>query len=425
HSHLIDSAMHVIPTSVIRHFGALAAAVATVSSCAPTPPAVAPSPVAITRPDSILIPAPPGGAGLAATLPTTLDSIINAAIADRTAPAVAVAVGRYGRLVYAHSYGRLTYSDTMPKVDEHTRFDMASLTKVVATTTAAMMLEEQGKRDIDRTVASYLPEFNAQDKQGITVRMLLTHRGGLEAFAALWQRFHGRAEYLQQINARPLAYTPGTKMVYSDWDYVLMQAIVERISGESLDTFTETRIFAPLGMMETGFLPDTVNRRHIAPTEVDSIRGLVWGKVHDENANAIGGVSGHAGLFSTAHDVAIFTQMLLNGGTYGTVRLLRPETIARWTAIRDPGSSRTLGWDTPSGQSSAGRYFSPRSYGHTGFTGTSIWTDPERGVWVVLLTNRVYPTRANTKVGPLRRAVADAVQQAILDAPLVDWEARR
>jgi CubicO group peptidase (beta-lactamase class C family) len=360
---------------------------------------------------------------LSPTLPARIDSIINAAIADHAAPAMAVAIGRYNNLIYLHSYGRLTYADTAPAVDEHTRFDMASLTKVVATTTAAMMLEEQGKLDISRTVASYLPEFNAPDKKDITVRQLITHRGGLEAFAPLWATLKGKQQFLAAINSRPLAYPPGTKSIYSDWDYVLMGFIVERITGQTLDAYTAQHIFGPLGMSETGYRPDTVDRRHIAPTEIDTLRGLVWGKVHDENANAMGGVSGHAGLFSTAHDMAIFARMMLNGGSVGSVRLLTPTTIARWTAAQDPGSSRALGWDTPAPHSSAGRYFSPRSYGHTGFTGTSIWTDPERGVWVVLLTNRVYPTRNNQKAGPLRRAIADAVQEAVMDAPLIDWEA--
>jgi CubicO group peptidase (beta-lactamase class C family) len=362
-------------------------------------------------------------AGLSPALPAHIDSIINAAIADHAAPAMAVAIGRYDNLIYLHSYGRLTYADTAPAVDEHTRFDMASLTKVVATTTAAMMLEEQGKLDINRTVASYLPEFNAPDKKDITVRQLITHRGGMEAFAPLWATLKGKQQFLAAINSRPLAYPPGTKSVYSDWDYVLMGFIVERITGQTLDTYTAQHIFGPLGMSETGYRPDTVDKRHIAPTEIDTLRGLVWGKVHDENANAMGGVSGHAGLFSTAHDMAIFARMMLNGGSVGNVRLLAPTTIARWTAAQDPGSSRALGWDTPAPHSSAGRFFSPRSYGHTGFTGTSIWTDPERGVWVVLLTNRVYPTRNNQKAGPLRRAIADAVQEAVMDAPLINWEA--
>jgi len=401
-------------------FGIATVAVAAiiVTACSATVHPVTPSiPVASTATNARVV------AGLSPTLPARIDSIINAAIADHAAPAMAVAIGRYNNLIYLHSYGRLTYADTAPAVDEHTRFDMASLTKVVATTTAAMMLEEQGKLDINRTVASYLPEFNAPDKKDITVRQLITHRGGLEAFAPLWATLKGKQQFLAAINSRPLAYPPGTKSIYSDWDYVLMGFIVERITGQTLDAYTAQHIFGPLGMSETGYRPDTVDRRHIAPTEIDTLRGLVWGKVHDENANAMGGVSGHAGLFSTAHDMAIFARMMLNGGSVGSVRLLTPTTIARWTAAQDPGSSRALGWDTPAPHSSAGRYFSPRSYGHTGFTGTSIWTDPERGVWVVLLTNRVYPTRNNQKAGPLRRAIADAVQEAVMDAPLIDWEA--
>lgn len=311
-------------------------------------------------------------------------------------------------------------------MDEHTRFDLASLTKVIATTTAAMILEDEGRLDIERPVSAYVPELGAPDKRAITVRMLLTHSGGFEAFAPLWRTTRGREGYLRAINERPLAYAPGTKTVYSDWDFVLMQAVVERIAGEPLDAFTARRVWGPLGMTETGFLPDTSLRPHIAPTEIDTVRGgLMWGVVHDENAWAIGGVSGHAGLFASARDLAVFAQMLLQGGSYGPARVVAPTAIARWTARQSRGSSRALGWDTPSEHSSAGSYFSPRSYGHTGFTGTSVWTDPERGVWVVLLTNRVYPTRENSKHVAFRRAVADAVQRAITDAPLMDWEARR
>jgi CubicO group peptidase (beta-lactamase class C family) len=404
----------------------LAAATATGAlACAGTTPTAAPAPSATAT-----APAPVSGLEqapsmeLSPSLPGRVDSLINAAIADHAAPAMAIAIGRYDRLIYLHSYGRLTYDDTAPAVDEHTRFDLASLTKVIATTTAAMMLEEQGRLDINRTVASYLPEFNAPDKKGITVRMLITHRGGLEAFAPLWHTLKGREQYLAAINSRPLAYIPGSKSVYSDWDYVLMGLIVERLTGQTLDTYTAQHIFGPLGMTETGFRPDTVAKRHIAPTEIDSARGLVWGTVHDENADAIGGVAGHAGLFSTAHDLAIFARMMLNGGSVGSVMLLAPTTIARWTAPQDAGSSRALGWDTPALHSSAGRFFSPRSYGHTGFTGTSIWTDPQRGVWVVLLTNRVYPTRKNNKHLELRRDISDAVQEAVMDAPLINWEAQ-
>jgi CubicO group peptidase (beta-lactamase class C family) len=229
-----------------------------------------------------------------------------------------------------------------------------------------------------------------------------------------------------EINRRPLVYAPGSRTIYSDWDLLLVGLLVERIAGEPLDAFVGRRIFAPLGMAHTGYLPTPEERPRIAATEVDSARGgLIWGVVHDPNAWAMGGVAGHAGLFSTAGDLAVFAQLLLNGGEYAGVRLIRPATLARWTAPQLRGSSRALGWDTPSGTSSAGHYFSARSFGHTGYTGTSLWIDPERGVFVVLLTNRVNPTAENQRHVALRRAVADAVMESIVDAPLVDWESRR
>ncbi|MEP6905267.1 MAG: serine hydrolase, partial [Gemmatimonadales bacterium] len=278
----------------------------------------------------------------------------------------------------------------------------------------------------DRTVASYLSGLNAPDKSTITLRMVVTHRGGFEAFAPLFREFRGREQYLRQINLRPLKSAPGTQTVYSDWDMILTQLVIEKITGMPLDRFVQEKVFGPLGMTSTMFTPSPGLRARTAPTEIDTARGgLVWGKVHDENADAMGGVAGHAGLFSTAHDVAIFAQMLLNGGEYGGVRILNPATIARWTARQGKESSRAMGWDTPSAGSSAGRFFSPRSFGHTGFTGTSIWIDPERDLFVILLTNRVDPTRDNNRHVPLRRAISDAVQQAILDAPLIDWEDRK
>jgi len=375
-----------------------------------------------------LTPAAPAAVGMDPGLPAHLDSIVRSAIAEGASPGAAIAVGRYGRLVHLAGYGTLDYAPSSPAVGPETMYDLASLTKVVATNTAAMILEEEGKLDISRTVASYVPELDAPDKAGITVRMLLTHRGGFEAFAPLHLQFRGRAAYFAQINARPLTSAPGTHMVYSDWDFILMQAVVERIAGTTLDQFTESRIFAPLGMTSTRFTPDTSDAallRRIAPTSIDSLRGPLHGVVHDPNAWAMGGVSGHAGLFSTARDLAVFAQMLLNGGSYAGRRLLAPSTLARWTAPQDVGSSRALGWDTPSAVSSAGRYFGPRSFGHTGYTGTSIWIDPERGLFVVLLTNRVNSHGESTRHVQLRRDVADAVQSAVRDAPLVDWEARR
>ncbi|MEO5904389.1 MAG: serine hydrolase [Gemmatimonadaceae bacterium] len=359
-----------------------------------------------------------------------LDSVMIAGIRAGAAPGGALAVGRYGRVVHLKGYGKLDYAPSAGAVDENSIYDMASLTKVIATTSASMVLEEKGLLDLDRTVASYLPEFSAPDKASITVRMIVTHRGGLEAFAALYKNFRGRDQYLAQINARPLKSAPGTETVYSDWDMILQQLIVERITGQTLDRYVDEHVFKPLGMTSTMFNPDTSVFGRIATTELDTAtgglkRGLIHGSVHDENAFAMGGVSGHAGLFSTARDLSIFAQMLLNGGSYNGVRIVKSETLARWTAPQSRESSRALGWDTPSKGSSSGNYFSPRSFGHTGFTGTSIWIDPERGLYVILLTNRVDPTRANNGQVFLRKAVADAAQSAILDAPLINWEKQR
>lgn len=384
------------------------------------------SPTLRMQPVDRIVSATPSTVGMSDALSATLDSLVAVGLTEHAAPSATLAVGRYGRLVHLKAYGRLDTAIASSPVDVNTIYDMASLTKVIATTTAAMILEEQGELDLDRPVASYLPGFNAPDKAGITMRMVMTHRGGLEAFAALYKTFSGREQYLQQINLRPLKSVPGTEMVYSDWDIILTQFVIEKITGTSLDRFVDEKIFRPLGMKSTMYTPDSSLKHRIAPTEIDTARGgLVWGKVHDENADAMGGVAGHAGLFSTAPDLAVFAQMLLNGGLYNGVRIVKAATIARWTAPQTRGSSRALGWDTPSQNSSAGHYFSPRSFGHTGFTGTSIWIDPTRDLFVILLTNRVDPTRNNTRVFALRRAVADAVQQAILDAPLIDWEARQ
>jgi CubicO group peptidase (beta-lactamase class C family) len=387
-----------------------------------------PPPPRIPTVDRLVV-APPAAVGMDSTLPARLDSIVRVAIAEGAAPGASVAVGRFGRLVHLKGYGTLDYAAGSPAVDGGSIYDLASLTKVIATTTSAMILEETGKLDLDRTVRSYLPELDAADKYTITVRMLLTHTGGFEAGAPLYRQARGRAEYLKEINARPLANPPGTQTVYSDWDMVLLQAVIEKVAGMSLDNFADGHVFKPLGMNDTRFDPDTNDRayrRRIAPTTADELRGgPLQGVVHDANAWAMGGVSGHAGLFASARDLATFAQMLLDGGTYATVRIVGPSTIARWTSRQGAGTSRALGWDTPAPASSAGRYFSPRSFGHTGFTGTSLWIDPERGLFVVLLMNRVNSRGEGTRHVQLRRDVSDAVQRAVLDAPLVDWESLR
>jgi CubicO group peptidase (beta-lactamase class C family) len=386
-----------------------------------TPAGAAP---AAAAPPARLVPAAPADVGMSAALPRQLDSIVVAAIADRASPGAAIVVGRYGRLVLERGWGRQSWPPDAPPASDSTIYDMASLTKVVATTTAAMLMEEDGRLDIERPVVSYLPEFNDPEKAPITVRMLLLHTSGMKQYQFLYREVKGRAQYLQRINAKPLLHRPGERFDYTDWNMMVLQQVVERVAGKPLDSLLAERVFGPLGMRDTGFNPPASLKPRIAPTEVQAFRGgQVWGVVHDENAWAMGGVSGHAGLFSSARDLAVFTQMLLNGGEYGGVRILRPETVARWTARQRKDAARSLGWEMPSPRSSAGRYFSPRSFGHTGFTGTSIWADPEKQLFVVLLTNRVDPTRDNPRLGPLRRAVADAVQRAVVDAPLRVWEA--
>jgi CubicO group peptidase (beta-lactamase class C family) len=363
--------------------------------------------------------------GLDTALVGRLDKLVKVAMEEAVAPGVAIAVGRNGRIAYMKGYGHINWDlPGSPAVDTNTLFDLASLTKVVATTTLAMILEEAGQLDLDRTVTSYLPEFNSPEKMGITVRQLLTHNGGLEA-GGNTSGARGREQYLQVINARPLLYEPGTRMIYSDWDMILLQLVLERISGKTLVVLAAEKIFRPLGMTDTQFNPALSLRARIAPTEVDNNRGgLLWGTVHDNNAYMMGGVAGHAGLYSTARDLAVFSLMMLNGGEWEGKRIARPSTISRWTARQGKESSRALGWDSPDGGSSAGQFFSPWSYGHTGFTGTSIWIDPQKDLFVVVLTNAVNPTGRNTRHFILRREVVDAAQQSVLGSRIVNWENR-
>jgi CubicO group peptidase (beta-lactamase class C family) len=400
--------------------GALALTPACSTPPRPTlPPAPPPPPSRLTR-------AAPAAVGMSGALPRRLDSLMRAAIVRRATPGAALVVARHGRVVVDAAWGRQSWAADAPAVTDSTLYDLASLTKVVATTTAAMLLEDDGRLDLDRPVASYLPAFGAPDKAGVTVRMLLLHTSGMQQEQYLYRELRGREQYLQRINAKPLAHPPGTHTEYADWNMMVLQGVVERVAGQPLDALLAARVFGPLGMRDTRFNPPAALRPRIAPTEVQPFRGgLVWGVVHDENAWAMGGVSGNAGLFSSARDLAVFAELLLDGGAYAGVRLLRPETVARWTARQTPASSRALGWDTPAPRSSAGRFFSPRAFGHTGYTGTSLWVDPERGLFVLLLTNRVHPTRENAQIGPLRREVADLVQGAVVDAPVRDWEGRR
>ena len=367
-----------------------------------------------------------------------LDAVIDSALAAGAAPGAALAIGRHGRVVRLRGYGTLDGPGS-PGVTAETIWDLASVTKVVGTTSAAMMLVDDGLLDLDARVIEYLPWWSRGDarKGDVTVRQLLLHRAGLPAFRRWFVEIHGRAAYVDAIANEPLESDPGTSTVYSDIGVMTLALILEEISGRPLDELLEDRLFGPLGMTDTGFRPAAARLRRIAPTEIDPRRGgKLHGRVHDENADAFGGVAGHAGLFSSARDLAAFAQFMLDGGVAracdpslaGTPcrrgrsvseRLIADTTLARFTTRWDDTSTRALGWDTPSDRSSAGDWFSASSFGHTGYTGTSIWMDPENDLWVVLLTNRVNPTRENSKHVELRRAVHDLAARAIVDAPAV------
>ncbi len=360
--------------------------------------------------------APPEEAGFRAGGLEDVDRAMEGFLADKAYPGAVLAVGRDSALVRLKAFGRLSYDPDAAPVTTDTLYDLASLTKVVVTTTMAMILTDEDRLDIDKPVSAFLPRFRGGAKDRVTVRHLLTHSAGLPAVAPLYRELKGKAAYVDRIQQMDLAYEPDTQSVYSDLGEILLGEVLERVAGEPIDAFARRRILDPLGMKDTLFRPGPELLPRIAPTENDPWRGRVLrGEVHDENAFALGGVSAHAGLFGTAPDLARFAQMLLNGGVYDHRRIVSRATLDRFTRRADvPGSSRALGWDTPSPGSSAGSLLSPDSFGQTGFTGTSIWIDPERRLFVILLTNRVHPTRENDAVPKVvRAAVADAVVRAL------------
>lgn len=348
-----------------------------------------------------------------------VDRIIDGFIADGAFPGAVVAVGHRGVLAHLQAFGNLTYATDAPAVTTETLYDLASLTKVVATTTVAMTLVGQERLDLDAPVQDFLPLFAGEGKEKVTVRHLLTHSSGIDWWAPLYQEVQGKAAYLERIQVMPLVNKPGSKTVYSDLGLILLGEILERVAGAPLDTLASERVFDPLGMKDTLYNPGPELLARVAPTEEDPAwRGrLVHGEVHDENAFALGGVAPHAGLFGTAEDLARLAQMILNGGVFEHRRIVPRATLAEFTRLAGlPDSTRALGWDTKSPEgSSAGTLFSPNSFGHTGFTGTSIWIDPERELFLILLTNRVHPTRDNKLIRKVRPAVADAVVRGLAD----------
>lgn len=345
-----------------------------------------------------------------------LDSIINIAIHDSAFPSAQLVVAKDGLIAYNKSFGRLTYDANARQTSPQTMFDVASLTKVVATTTAVMKLYDEKEMSLDDKVSRFIPQFGEGRKSEITLRHLLTHTSGLPPFRQLW-KFVPEAKFAaDSVYATTLVANPGDTTIYSDLGFITLGKIVEKVSGKRLDVYVKENFFEPLGMTRTMFKPPQELWDNVAPTEFDSLwrKRLVQGTVHDENAEFLGGVSGHAGLFSSLSDLAIFMQVLMNGGTYNGVRYMNSSAIELFTKKQSEKSSRALGWDTKSPMgSSAGRLFSPSSFGHTGFTGTSIWADPERNLFVILLTNRVHPTRANLKIAKVRPAVHDAVIEAL------------
>lgn len=330
-------------------------------------------------------------------------------------PGAVVAIGMQGRLVALRSFGRMWSAPDAPAMPCDAIFDLASLTKVVGTTTAAELLYDRGLLDLDRPVIAYLPSFAGTPGHAqITVRHLLSHSSGLFTTDLLWQHSASRQALLALIDRMPVAWAPGSRYQYRDENMILMGEIVEHISGKPLDRFLHDRAFVPLGMKDTGFNPPARLLARIPPTEQDDVfrHRLVRGVVHDENAYVLGGVAGHAGLFSTAHDLAKLAELYLRGGK----GLLRPASIAAFTTrqTEPPGTSRALGWDMPDAAGSfAGPRAAPDALIHTGFTGTSLYIDRQRDAFIVLLSNRVNPTRDNKRIFDARIAIHTAILAAI------------
>ncbi|MDI6767988.1 MAG: glycoside hydrolase family 3 N-terminal domain-containing protein, partial [Bacteroidota bacterium] len=348
---------------------------------------------------------------------TMLDSIMTNAINDSAFPGAQLAVVKDGAIVLNKSYGKQTYKRDSPATNNETIFDIASVTKVVATTLAIMKLYDEEKIRLDDSVMKYIPEFGNKGKEKITIRNLLLHNGGLPAFKRLFLTCKSPQEVLDSVYQTEMIYKVGDSTVYSDFDFILLGKIIEKISSVTLDKYVDSVFFKPLGMTSTIYNPLSSVWRMIAPTEYDSVyrKRLIQGEVHDENAFALGGVSGHAGLFSTASELSIFLQMIMNGGSYAGKQYLKSETIKLFTTRKNNRSTRALGWDTKTmnGYNSAGSLFGEKSFGHTGFTGTSVWVEPEKKIFIILLTNRVYPTRNNSKIMQIRPKVHDAVIRAL------------
>ena len=364
--------------------------------------------------------AAPATVGMSAKRLETIDRVVTRGIKAGGFPGAAVVVGRKGAAVWEKGFGRIDWATSSSRVSAtETIYDLASLTKVIGTTTAVMILFDEGRIQLDAPVVTYLPEFTGGYKDSVTVRQLLEHRSGLPADRDLWRIAHSPAEARQVVLDAPLECKPGQCYIYSDLGAITLGMMVERVTGQGLDVFLHERVFAPLGMVNTFFKPADSLKSRVAPTEVSPPRGYpLKGEVHDENAYALGGVAGHAGLFSTASDLSIFAQMILEGGEYKGVRIVSDSTVKLFTT-RAAGS-RALGWAMADGQWGSGRFMSEGSFGHVGYTGTSLWIDPDREMFVILLTNRVHAARARRPaqvIADVRADLTDAAAIAVTDVP--------
>ena len=361
----------------------------------------------------------PAAVGMSSARLSTIDRVVQRGVDAGGYPGAAVVVGRKGYSVLSRGFGALDWTGRARVTSRESIYDLASLTKVVATTTAMMLLYDAGTVDIDAPVSRYLPDFSGGLRDQVTVRHLLTHRAGLPAGRELWRIAKTPAEARAAVLASPIQCTPGSCYEYSDLGADLLGFVAEAASGQTLDAFLERRVFAKLGMTDTHFRPDAMSSVRIAPTEIAPPRGYpLRGEVHDENAYALGGVAGHAGLFSTAEDLSVFAQMLLDGGVYNGVRVVSDSAVALFT--KRAAGHRALGWDTCDGGAGCGQYMSERAFGHTGFTGTSLWIDPDRQMFVILLTNRVHAARARRPskvIADVRNDLADAAVLAVMDDP--------
>jgi uncharacterized protein YbbC (DUF1343 family) len=363
-----------------------------------------------------------------------IDAVVADAIAAHRLPGAVVLVGRGDAVVFRRAYGSRALDPAREPMTVDTIFDLASLTKVVATTTAVMMLLEDGRVRLTDPVATFIPEFGRYGKDRITIRDVLTHMSGLRPDLDLADPWTGHDEAIRRTSEETPTAPPGRRFTYSDIDFILLGEVVARVSKVPLDQFVSTRLFKPLGMSDTMFRPPAALRPRLAPTEWCTSSAadacgeaagsdapaptMLRGVVHDPTARRMGGVAGHAGLFSTASDLAVFCRMLLAGGIYDGARVLSPLTVARMTSPATPpgeANIRGLGWDLDSSYSAnRGELLPLGSFGHTGFTGTSIWIDPETRVFVVFLSNRVHPD-GKGDVTPLRAEVATIVASAITD----------